>query len=958
MSVIDELINDYCHPELIKLYRSILIELGFEENSFSNPEYIFFNYKKLEYLKFNDRNMVLVTKNQYFPTINKIIFNPIDDNEFSCNFLILNDRIHHKLSILVNNIFESVIGTKLNIFSGRGSFSEYYSDINNLPITDKYIFYKWKNLYNIIASNLTSKDIISFSFEYSYNFQSAQVKLDYPIYNYLLQIQSDEIFGIKFTNLEIELLKKVYESFIIDILEERFKLPINVPQNSNKSPKFYMLLKFYMLSKELLSENYRLKSGKYKFFNNAIDNLNNYNYTMKEPYNLNMFEKIKKLDKEAYENEIIIRKETNSNLFLLKDNIMAKKRDVITQEEMNKRFNNEYLNTYNQKIASYFGRKDAETEIFNREHFKNNHDFQIILDMQRLALNIIERDGGLLFFDTRNKKYYFRSDAENDIVPYDKKDILVILNRAMQKNLPKYNIYNKDSLYHSIEVALIENLNDVPKEKLKNEIDTSYVTKILIFTNQISSIDGEVFDLSRNEEIFQSKTDLLFKRNIFVSTEFLAKRKEYDNKNTDFNKPTFLERGFRSLENEDLAEKNTVIIESFIKKFIYQMVNEDEEKLNYIINWLAYYFQNLKKTGTALVLLGDSEVTEKLFWNLIIKKIFGNRYCSAINDNEYKTALLQDIAKYKLFFNIGDIKNAGTIFDDNTLALLVKDLLIQQSVEYTNVKGEEERVEIHGQLLVTATNPAPYLKKSLSKCTVIETVNIDKIMESLELEDETELEDKILKDLAQFSDLLNNYNVKEEIVKEKFITKEREKLKGITTSNVDKNAIEDSVNKFIEAIKNKDIEYFEKVKNIDNGIIYEHLKNAFDKDDGYFIGQDLLLYYNAVNEQKFDKKKDLMDRLKVKDNMFSQEVKTLKILTSDGKEEVRFQGYKTSKETGNKELYIISNYTLAESITIPYGAVITTSQDNIEKYHHYDLENAIKINKEYKDKKAQEKENK
>lgn len=120
------------------------------------------------------------------------------------------------------------------------------------------------------------------------------------------------------------------------------------------------------------------------------------------------------------------------------------------------------------------------------------------------------------------------------------------------------------------------------------------------------------------------------------------------------------------------------------------MVNEDTEKADYIINWLAYYFQNLKKTGTALVLLGDSDVSEKLFWNLIIKKIFGNRYCSAINDNEYKTVLLQDIAKHKLFFNIADIKNAGTKFYDDTLALLVKDLLIQKSVEYTNANGEEE----------------------------------------------------------------------------------------------------------------------------------------------------------------------------------------------------------------------------------------------------------------------------
>ena len=101
-----------------------------------------------------------------------------------------------------------------------------------------------------------------------------------------------------------------------------------------------------------------------------------------------------------------------------------------------------------------------------------------------------------------------------------------------------------------------------------------------------------------------------------------------------------------------------------------------------------------------------------------------------------------------------------------------------------------------------------------------------------------------------------------------------------------------------------------------------------------------------------------MDKLKVKDNMFLQEVKTLKILTSDKKEEVLFQAYKTSKETGNKELYKINDYVIAKDIEIPYGTVITTSQDNIKKYHHSDLENAIKINKEYKDKKAQEKENK
>lgn len=304
LSVINNVINDYYHPELIKLYRKILIDLDFEVTG----QHTLFNYKKLDYLKFDNKKMVLVDENQDFAIKDKIIFNPIDDNEFSCSFLALEDGIHHKLSTLVNDIFDAVIGTKLNIYRGNISLHQYHKEINNLPTTDKYTFYKWKNLYNIIASNLTFKNIISFSFEYSSDCQSAYVKFDYSLYNYLFQIYNNEIFGINFSNSEIELFKKIYEIFIINILEEKFKLPIYVPKNSNKSPKFYIFFKFYMLFKELLAEKYRLNFGRYEFFNNVIDNLNDYTYTIKETCNINMFEKIKKLDKEAYKNELKIRR--------------------------------------------------------------------------------------------------------------------------------------------------------------------------------------------------------------------------------------------------------------------------------------------------------------------------------------------------------------------------------------------------------------------------------------------------------------------------------------------------------------------------------------------------------------------------------------------------------------------------------------------------------------------------
>jgi hypothetical protein len=42
---------------------------------------------------------------------------------------------------------------------------------------------------------------------------------------------------------------------------------------------------------------------------------------------------------------------------------------------------------------------------------------------------------------------------------------------------------------------------------------------------------------------------------------------------------------------------------------------------------------------------------------------------------------------------------------------------------------------------------------------------------------------------------------------------------------------------------------------------------------------------------------------------------------------------------------------MADEITIPRGAIVTSSQDNIRKFNHEDLEYTVKTNKEYKEQK-------
>ena len=859
-----------------------------------------------------------------------IRFHPLSKIEKSCSHLLIDDSIHLYLRNLIYNIFIQIITIKDGTHPYKVPFWLDNNQLDSLPSLTKNTRYKLLNLFNIVSATSFSKNLIRFEINFNNSPKEAKVNFKYPLYNMLKSIKNNTIFGIHLEGDEIKLFKQIYENYIISTIDNLFKESIKIPTQSDQFPQFYTLMIIKLMLEEIYCKKYNI-CFIYNFKNNIKNNIKIYkdmlsdlnHYTQYDVFTTfdNIYkEKDQELDEEAYKNELQIRKESEPDWLLLKDNIVKEKNRLVSNEEINSRFNKQYWNKYIQKISTLNVNRDIESLILDNERMKNQAELAEILDMQKLVLNIINGESGRLWFDLRTKKYYFRSEYNGEIVDKDKKGITEILNIAMQKNLPKYNIYDTDFLNHVIEVVLIESIDDIAKNKLKKEYEISQVVKVLLFTKTMPSINGDVFNLEFTEEIFQSDTDLLFKRNRFVPNKYLIKR--YAQKSL----------GYVSYQEE-----------TFIERFIYHLVKENQELSNYIINWLAYYFQNLQKSKTALVLLGDQYLTQNIFWDIIIKEIFSKQYCTTIDDKECNTTLMSDIAKDKLSFHIGDIQNADTKFDDITLAEVVEDLIIKQSL----IDEDDNEIVIYGQLLITAKNPKPYLKHALSKCIVMDVSDMDTVLEKLDLEDRTELKGKITKkDLDNFTDFLLSYNVDNDKATNKIDTEARQQLKeNKTIPNINKADIDKDINDFIQAIKDKNIDYFEKAKKLEDGKQYTHMKNAFEKDDGYFIGQYLLDFYNAVHEQKFHKKKEFMDRLKDKDDMFKQEVKTLKIQTIDGKETALFQAPKTTKETGNKELYKINNYKMAKDITIPTGAIQFSSQENITKYSFED-EQDISIWKE------------
>ena len=95
-----------------------------------------------------------------------------------------------------------------------------------------------------------------------------------------------------------------------------------------------------------------------------------------------------------------------------------------------------------------------------------------------------------------------------------------------------------------------------------------------------------------------------------------------------------------------------------------------------------------------------------------------------------------------------------------------------------------------------------------------------------------------------------------------------------STTNIE--SFDRKIKDFIEAIKSKDIAYFDKIKDYDMGL-YNELMNNFNDEQGYISQPDLSLYFSIIykNIDKQDNRKFIVI-LKKKDSLFTQDVKNNK----------------------------------------------------------------------------------
>lgn len=316
--------------------------------------------------------------------------------------------------------------------------------------------------------------------------------------------------------------------------------------------------------------------------------------------------------------------------------------------------------------------------------------------------------------------------------------------------------------------------------------------------------------------------------------------KEYFEEDGVWWRNSFRPSVYMLLEGEAKKEPKTIL------GLLLHLANYDPERLEYTLNWLAYFFKFLKKSQVALILIGDQGAGKGILFR-IISKLIGELYCITINDeslnSKYKAKMISD----KLFFNLDEATNNTSKKNHSFCKALITNSSISAEAKNENM---EEEIELHGQVLITSNNSVPItIDDSDRRNTVFTTAgNLSKnnylnygSFENLEAAIELELED--------FARTLKNYDVDIKLANTALDTPEK---------RVIINASKDHIKDFHSAIINMDIAYFSELE--ENKLsLYMEIRADFKK--GLIDRANITKAYNALFSKNITAK-ELLSKLR------------------------------------------------------------------------------------------------
>ncbi|WP_281951889.1 primase-helicase family protein [Nitrosophilus kaiyonis] len=328
-------------------------------------------------------------------------------------------------------------------------------------------------------------------------------------------------------------------------------------------------------------------------------------------------------------------------------------------------------------------------------------------------------------------------------------------------------------------------------------------------------ISEEVFDPQINQEFF--KKNGIWYRNVFKPTEFMK------------------------MTQEPTKEPLTIL------RLIKHLVSDNEKYFEHFINWLAYFWQTMEKPNTAIVLIGEQGTGKGIFFDYIIRPLFGEEQTIQINNSILRNTYIAPFFKNKLFYNLDEISQ-GTFKENKKIKNFIKPLITNQSITLDEkFVSLNKSILIKGATLITSNEHIP-LEIEIGDRRFNVFPSKIKIMQKGFLGFGTfdNFKYQIEQELADFAKYLYYYPVDPIKANTAIITPEKQAL--IEATN-------DKYTLFVTSLIQKNLKFFEKIED-DKPILYLELKADFEKNR--IRKENIKLYFNTV----FDENKSTQQIMK------------------------------------------------------------------------------------------------
>lgn len=398
------------------------------------------------------------------------------------------------------------------------------------------------------------------------------------------------------------------------------------------------------------------------------------------------------------------------------------------------------------------------------------------------------------------------------------------------------------------------------KEKLVDEFENEFKIR----PEDLIMVSGTTFEPNNKEEFIKQENGT-FLRNEFKLSKYLQmKGDEIDNVNFRFeNSKTFY--------------------------FLLHLLNHDYQRVQWVINWLAYFFQDLKKSQVALVLIGIQGTGKNIFFNQIISPLFGEAYTKAINDKSLNTKYKATLVKNSLFLNLDEISANTSLSDSqkNFIKALITNLSATLEEKFKNL---EEEILLHAQVLITSNEAyAVEIEKNDRRFTVYSTGQSLLSTNFLGLGSYEALSDVLKSELEIVACYLKAYQVDVQMANTALSTPEKDEMiyqyemkqqtraikqQKILQPRVTK--LQKNLNEYVYAIRSQNIKFFEPIM-FENGQLFQSIYSDFCNN--VFRVENLLPVYKALyGTTSIKTNSELLRELqKIDNNMFN----TSNLITMD-----------------------------------------------------------------------------